>query len=111
MFQEVHQLVTGTTATKEVQDWLNWTDGEGNTPLLIGARRLLKKGAFDQALQLVQLLIDTGSDPDSKNDEGRTLLSYSVQYMDDSLQLTRLLINSGASVWPSDMICIQMFNW
>lgn len=101
LFQQVHQLVTGTTATKEVQDWLSWTDSEGNTPLLIGARRLLKKGAFDQAVQLVQLLLDAGSDPDSKNDEGRTLLSYSVQYMDDSLQLTRLLINNGASVWPS----------
>ena len=56
LFQQVHQLVTGTTTTKEVQAWLNWSDGEGNTPLLIGARRLLKKGAFDQAVQLLSLI-------------------------------------------------------
>ena len=77
------------------------TDPEGNTPLLIAGRRLLREGAFDRAAQLSQLFLEAGSDPNAANTEGRSLLTYSVHYMDDSIQLTRVLLNAGASVWPS----------
>ena len=79
---------------------LSMTDSEGNTPLLIAGRRLLREGAFDQAAQLSHLFLEAGSDPNAANGEGRSLLTYSVHYMDDSIELTRVLLNGGASVWP-----------
>lgn len=80
--------------------YLSSRDEEENTPLLYAGRRLLKEGAFAKAVTLCELLIQAGSDVNAANIEGRTLLTYSVQYFDDSYELTRLLINSGASVWP-----------
>ncbi|KAJ9576221.1 hypothetical protein L9F63_006954, partial [Diploptera punctata] len=82
---------------------LSMTDSEGNTPLLIAGRRLLREGAFDRAAQISRLLLEAGSDPNAANAEGRSLLTYSVHYMDDSIELTRVLLNSGASVWPHDV--------
>ncbi|PSN50898.1 hypothetical protein C0J52_05355 [Blattella germanica] len=79
---------------------LSMTDPEGNTPLLIAGRRLLREGAFDRAAQLSRLLLEAGSDPNAANAEGRSLLTYSVHYMDESIELTRVLLNGGATVWP-----------
>lgn len=87
-------------ACQERRFLLSMTDSEGNTPLLIAGRRLLREGAFDQAAQLSQLLLEAGSDPNAVNSEGRSLLTYSVHYMDESIELTRVLLNGGASVWP-----------
>ncbi|XP_067014753.1 uncharacterized protein [Anabrus simplex] len=90
-------------ATSESHDrrlFLSTTDTEGNTPLLVAGRRLLKEGAFERAAQVSKLLLQAGSDPDAVNCEGRNLLSYSVHHMDDSVALTRVLLNGGASVWP-----------
>ncbi|XP_008477484.1 uncharacterized protein LOC103514389 [Diaphorina citri] len=85
----------------ETPHWLSCTDGEGNTPLLAGGRKLLKLGEFTKAEELARILLDAGSRPDDSNAEGRTLLAYSVTHMDESIQLSRLLINAGASVWPN----------
>ncbi|XP_069683736.1 uncharacterized protein [Periplaneta americana] len=87
-------------ACREWHYLLSMTDSEGNTPLLIAGRRLLRDGAFEQAAELSRLLLEAGSDPNAANAEGRSLLTYSVHYMDDSIELTRVLLNSGASVWP-----------
>ncbi|KAL1453837.1 hypothetical protein WDU94_010148 [Cyamophila willieti] len=84
----------------EAPHWLSCTDGEGNTPLLAGGRKLLKLGEFDKAVELTDILLQAGSNPDDTNAEGRTLLAYSVSHMDESIHLSRLLINTGASVWP-----------
>lgn len=80
--------------------YLSSRDEDENTPLLYAGRRLLKEKAFRKALALSELFIQAGSDVNAANVEGRTLLTYSVQYFDDSFELTRLLINSGATVWP-----------
>lgn len=80
--------------------YLSSRDEEENTPLLYAGRKLLKEGAFAKAFALSELFIQAGSDVNAVNLEGRTLLTYSVQYFDDSFELTRLLINSGATVWP-----------
>lgn len=89
-----------TGACQERYLLLSMRDSEGNTPLLIAGRRLLREEAFGQAAQLSQLLLEAGSDPNATNSEGRTLLTYSVHYMDESIELTRVLLNGGASVWP-----------
>jgi hypothetical protein len=59
-----------------------------------------------QAEELARILLDAGSRPDDSNAEGRTLLAYSVTHMDESIQLSRLLINAGASVWPNTGKCL-----
>lgn len=84
----------------ETPQWLTCTDGEGNTPLLAGGRKLLKLGEFDKAAELAAILLRAGSQPDASNAEGRTLLAYSVSHVDEAIELSRLLINAGASVWP-----------
>lgn len=44
----------------------------------------------------------------SVNLQGRSLLSLSVSYLDSSIELTRVLINNGARVWPDmELTCPQ----
>lgn len=89
-----------TNSSMRRHPYLSSRDEEENTPLLYAGRKLLKEGAFEKACDLCELFIQAGSDVNAVNLEGRTLLTYSVQYFDDSFELTRLLINSGATVWP-----------
>lgn len=62
-------------------------------------RDLLRRGAFCEAVELAGVLLRAGADPNETDLEGRALLSYSVQQLDDCIALTRLLLNSGANVW------------
>ena len=41
----------------------------------------------------------------SVNLQGRSLLSLSLSYLDDSIEVTRTLINLGARVWPLEPLC------
>ncbi|XP_065335276.1 uncharacterized protein LOC135936404 [Cloeon dipterum] len=66
---------------------------------LLEVRSALSKGNFEAATQLAEFLLAAGADPDETDPEGRTLLSHSVQRLDDTAALTRLLLNNGASVW------------
>ena len=93
----------------------NARDDQGNTPLL-QIQHLLEQGLFLESVQIAQLLLLSSPsttkittttattscvDPNHVNVFNRTLLSYSVTYGDASSELTRLLLNHGASVWPS----------
>ncbi|XP_071533230.1 uncharacterized protein [Panulirus ornatus] len=73
-------------------------DNAGETPLH-SVRNLLRQGLYDRAAQIADLLLQAGAQVDAANNEGRTLLTYSVEHLDDSLPLTRALLNHGASVW------------
>ena len=75
-------------------------DDEGNTPLL-QLRSLLDAGLFAEAEIIADVLInERGCDANAINSRDRTILSYSVAHADSSVALTRLLLNSGAQVWP-----------
>lgn len=80
--------------------WYNLKDANGNTALLVSGQKLLREGSYDKAVELATILLAEGSDVNVTNNENRTLLSYSIQYMDESIRLTTLLINYGANVWP-----------
>ena len=85
----------------------NARDDQGNTPLL-QIQHLLGRSLFRESFQIAQLLLLSLSsttkshvDPNCVNKFNRTLLSYSVTYGDDTSELTRLLLNHGAKVWPA----------
>ncbi len=62
---------------------------------------LLDKGLFSESFDLANVLLeDPRCNPNRMNKSGRSLLSYSVIYGDESVDLTRLLLNHGAKVWP-----------
>lgn len=61
---------------------------------------LLQKSLFNESVMLAQVLHQAHSSINHRNKAGRTLLSYSVTYGDNSLLLTRYLLNSNAEVWP-----------
>ena len=76
------------------------TDADGNTPLL-QLRSLLDAELFSEAAEVAGILInESGCDVNAINACDRTILSYSVAHADSSIALTRLLLNSGAQVWP-----------
>ncbi|XP_018019103.1 uncharacterized protein LOC108675592 [Hyalella azteca] len=73
-------------------------DTAGATPLLY-LKLLLREGLYGPAAAAAQRLLDAGAEVDAANDQGRTLLSYSLCCGDRSLALTRLLLNHGADIW------------
>ncbi|CAL4102280.1 unnamed protein product, partial [Meganyctiphanes norvegica] len=76
-------------------------DNNGDTPLHY-VRYLLRKGLYSRAADVAKILIQEGAAVDAVNNEGRTLLTYSVEHQDKSISLTQLLVNCGASVWGAN---------
>ena len=95
-----HLLLPAASLLVEAGAPLDHRDGEGATPLLSLAR-LLELGQFSLAAELAALLLTSHlCDVNSVNSAGRSLLSYSVTYLDSAAELTRVLVNHGARVWP-----------
>ncbi|XP_014674063.1 PREDICTED: ankyrin repeat and SOCS box protein 10-like [Priapulus caudatus] len=80
---------------------LSAADRGGNTALLY-VRSMLQDGAYDAAKTFADALLGSGADPNCRNCEQRSLLAYSIGCLDNSVDLTRLLINYGALVWSMD---------
>ena len=75
-------------------------DHEGNTPLL-QIRSLLDAGLYRESEEIAKLLLNGSNvNVNAINSRDRTLLSYSAAHTDNSVSLTRLLLNAGAQVWP-----------
>jgi len=75
-------------------------DVDGNSPLNF-ISKLLDRKLFREALELSKIILqDPRCDSNSVNTFGRSLLSQSVTHGDDCVDLTRLLLNNGASVFP-----------
>jgi len=72
---------------------------ERGAAALVYVKILLRHGHFLLACQIAKLLLDGGADVDVEDDDHQTLLSHSVASLDAACDLTRLLLNYGASVW------------
>lgn len=83
----------------QLRRWSRAVDDDGDTALLLGAQRLMNCGLFNRAHQFTVMMLKYGSDVNWINNSGRSLISYAVSYMDQAIDITRLLLNSGATVW------------
>lgn len=92
----------------------NIPDNNGETPLLT-TRNLFERHMYSNAHAIIRVLIydypsSLGNVNHRKvnvnacNESGGSLLSYAVQSGDGTADVTRLLLNSGASVWQDDSI-------
>ncbi|CAK9301701.1 unnamed protein product [Gordionus sp. m RMFG-2023] len=75
------------------------------TPLLCLKFALFRR-SFDFAFYVSRRLLSIGACPNDQDKQGRTLLSYSVTYLDDTFRLTRLLVNYGAQVFVTNILFI-----
>lgn len=85
---------------------VNLEDIQGNTPLN-AIQNLLQRGLYRQSFLIAKCLLQN-SDHKDKDDivnhvnlEGRSLLSHSVGHGDNSIDLSRLLLNNGAKIFPT----------
>lgn len=83
----------------QLRRWSRAVDENGNTALILGAKRLMNCGLFKRAYQFAVMMLKFGSDVNWLNNGGRSLITYTVNYMDQAIDITRLLLNSGATVW------------
>lgn len=83
----------------QLRRWARTVDENGNTALLLGVKRLMNCGLFKRAYQFAYMMLNFGSDVNWLNNSGRSLITYTVHYMDQAIDITRLLLNSGATVW------------
>ena len=74
-------------------------DRNQDTPLTL-INTMLERHDFSLALRLVEVLLEHGADVNHRNKTGWTALSYTVQYLDSGINISRLLINSGARIFP-----------
>jgi len=79
--------------------WSRAVDENGNTALILGAKRPMNCGLFKRAYQFAVMMLKFGSDINWLNNGGRSLITYTVHYMDQAIDITRLLLNCGATVW------------
>lgn len=91
---------TSASATPaQLHRWSRTVDDNGNTALILGVKRLMNCGLFKRAYQFTVMMLRFGSDVNWLNNSGRSLITYTVHYMDQAIDTTRLLLNSGATVW------------
>lgn len=83
----------------QLRRWSQAVDENGNTALILGAKRLMNCGLFKRAYQFAVMMLKFGSDVNWLNNGGRSLITYTVHYMDQAIDITRLLLNCGATVW------------
>ena len=77
---------------------VNSKDFRGETALTY-VKFLLRHGQFLLAFEAASLLLSRGADVDAEDYGHQTLLAHSLGYLDESADLTRLLLNHGAEVW------------
>ncbi len=76
-------------------------DIQGNTPFN-AVQSLLSRGLYRQSFLIAKCLLQNSNcDVNHVNLEGRSLLSHSVCHGDNSIDLSRLLLNNGAKIFPT----------
>jgi len=99
-----HLLLPATLLLLEAGATLDQRDSEGTTPLLSLAR-LLELRLYKVAAEVATLLLSRGCDVNAVNSSGRSLLSYTVTHLEAAVDVTRVLVNHGARVWPRGELC------
>jgi hypothetical protein len=97
----------------------NAMDSRGNTALLY-VQHLLSRGLFSEAAKIAQIMLEKmmttklkgsdGSGINSVDASNRTLLSHSVAHGDQATDLTRMLLNFGAKVLPSEAVAATLLS-
>ena len=98
----------------------NIPDNNGDTPLLT-TRHLFDRQAFSTVHGVIRVLIYeyptvSGNVQNKKvnvnatNLSRRTILSFAVQHGDRAADVSRLLLNSGASVWPENDLIFSEYR-
>jgi len=88
---------------------LGATDQHGDSSLTL-VRHLLDCGKFGLAAEVASLLIKHGADVNHVNSIGKNLLSYSLSNLDQSLLLTKLLLNMGGWEWSNQHLQFSPFS-
>lgn len=91
--------LSASSTPRQLRRWSRAVDEHGNTALIVGAKRLMNCGLFKRTYQFVDIMLTFGSDVNWLNNGGRSLITYTVHYMDQALDITRLLLNNGATIW------------
>lgn len=107
--RDIKKVISREKASGMQKEWCQSKDANGNTILLVIGQKLLKENQFDKAAELVKIFLEEGADVNVINNENRTLLSYSIPFMDKSILLTTLLLNYGANVWPIRKCIVIIF--
>ncbi|VVC39842.1 SOCS box domain,Ankyrin repeat-containing domain [Cinara cedri] len=103
--------LSSNSTPKQLRRWSRSVDEHGNTALIVGAKRLMNCGLFKRTFQFVSMMLAYGSDVNWLNNSGRSLITYTVHYMDQALDITKLLLNSGATIWLEDCNSEKRLNY
>jgi len=81
------------------------TDDHGDTGLTM-VRHILDAGLVERAQMVAETLLEHGADPRHRNMCGWSLLAYSLSHQDDSIELTRTLLNHDTYTVPATSVAV-----
>lgn len=81
--------------------YINESDSQGQTPLMVACRTQHEDGQSASRVKLVQFLLEKGADPNIQDKEGRSALMHACQE-GTSPEVVSLLLASGADIGLED---------
>ncbi|XP_034752026.1 ankyrin repeat domain-containing protein 34B [Etheostoma cragini] len=81
--------------------YINESDGQGQTPLMVACRTQHCDAQSASRVKLVQFLLEKGADPNIQDKEGRSVLMHACQEQ-AGLEVVSLLLDNGADIGLED---------
>ncbi|XP_039636296.1 ankyrin repeat domain-containing protein 34B [Perca fluviatilis] len=81
--------------------YINESDGQGQTPLMVACRTQHNDAQSASRVKLVQFLLEKGADPNIQDKEGRSVLMHACQEQAGP-EVVSLLLASGADIGLED---------